>query len=114
MATARKAVEKAQEHLSGNKPDFKKATKELSKAVEVSPDFALAWELLGQIKLREDKPKDAREDFERAIAADEAYYLAYLELARLDAMAKQWQSCADNASTLLELNPNLGEAYYLH
>ena len=86
--------------------------KELEKAVEVYPEFASAWHLLGEIRLKQNDRSAASEAFEEAKAADPAYLNPYLSLALMALEEERWQEAADLYGPTLDMNPQLTKAHY--
>ena len=111
---ARKAWEKAGKELQKENPNFSKASKELTKAVELYPEFASAWYMLGEVRLAQTARPGASEAFEQASAADPEYANPYLSLALMQMEEGRWQEAADLCSQALELNPQLIKAHYLN
>jgi tetratricopeptide (TPR) repeat protein len=109
---ARKAYAKAKKELTKKKPKSSKAVKELEKAVKLYPEFAAAWNLLGEVRLALKDQVAAREAFERAMASDPKYIRPYLSLAMLDLQAQRWSQAAQLSEQVLELNPYAIQAYY--
>jgi tetratricopeptide (TPR) repeat protein len=109
---AKKLAGKASKALQKNKPD--EAEKLLRSALQIHPQYAEAYYLLGQICQIRGRNEDAREKFEQAIAADGLYVGPYLQLARLELVEAKWQIAADHTTKALELDPvGYPEAYYL-
>ena len=111
---ARKAWEKAGEELQKEKPNFSKASKELAKAVEIYPEFAAAWYMLGDVRLAQNDRPAAHQAFEQAKAADSEYANPYLSLALMNLEEARWEEAADLCSQALELNPQLTKTHYLN
>ena len=111
---AKKAYEKAGKEFTKEKPDYSKAAKELEKAVEIYPEFASAWHMLGDVRLAQNDRPAASEAFEEANAADPAYVNPYLSLALMALEEERWEEAADLCSQALELNPQLTKAHYLN
>jgi cytochrome c-type biogenesis protein CcmH/NrfG len=109
---ARKAYEKAGKELQKEKPNFSKASKELTKAVELYPEFASAWYFLGKVRLAQQDRPAASEAFKEAKAADSEYANPYLSLALMALEEERWKEASDLSSQVLELNPRLTEAHY--
>jgi tetratricopeptide (TPR) repeat protein len=99
---ARKAWEKAGKELQKENPNFSKASKELEKAIEIYPEFATAWYMLGEVRLVQNKTTDPE------------YANPYMSLALMNLEAGQWQEAADLCSQALALNPQLIKAHYLN
>ncbi len=111
---ARKAYEKAGKELQKEKPNFSKASKELAKAVEIYPEFASAWHMLGKVRLAQNDRPAASEAFEEAKAADSEYANPYLSLALMALEEERWKEASDLCSQALELNPRLTKAHYFN
>jgi hypothetical protein len=109
---ARKAYEKAGKELQKEKPNFSKAGKELTKAVEIYPEFASAWYFLGKVRLAQQDRPAANEAFKEAKAADSEYANPYLSLALMALEEERWKEASDLSTQVLELNPRLTEAHY--
>jgi len=101
-SNAIKAFEKAREDWLNQNSDG--AEKNLKKAIQLYPGFAQAWLQLGEIQEVSD-PKDARDSFSKASAADPKFVLPYEQLARLAAQADKWQETLENTSRALQLDP---------
>ncbi len=111
---ARKAWEKAGKELQKDNPNFSKATKELTKAVEIYPEFASAWYMLGEVRLAQNDRPAAREAFEEAKTADSEYANPYLSLALMALEAERWEEASGLSNQALELNPRLTKAHYFN
>ena len=109
---ARKAYEKAGKELQKEKPNFSKASKELTKAVEIYPEFASAWYFLGKVRLAQQDRPAASEAFKEAKTADSEYANPYLSLALMALEEERWKEASDLSNQVLELNPRLTEAHY--
>jgi tetratricopeptide (TPR) repeat protein len=86
---ARKAYEKGLALAKKNK--FDEAQTELQKAVALYPHYAMAWCDLGRVQASLGKPDEARKSFDQSIQADQKYVPPYVDIARLQLRAKQWQ-----------------------
>src|SRR5258708_2254738 len=86
---ARHAFEKAQKELAQKKTED--AEKELDKAVQVYPNFAAAWSLLGEIHERQNQFEQAQKDYSQAIASDPVFVNPYFGLAAIAVHEKKWQ-----------------------
>lgn len=111
---AKKSYEKAQKTLQQKNPKHAEAAKDLEKAVEAYPQFAAAWNLLGDARLAMKDEDGARKAFEQSLAADSKYVNPYMQLAVLDLRSQRWASAADVTSRLTQLNPYLGQAHYFN
>jgi len=90
-----------------------KAQHELSKAVEIDPNFAEAWYQLGRLQEASKLP-EARDSFSKAVAADPKYVLPYEQLAGWAVQNSKWHEVVENANHALQLNPagNMQTWYY--
>ena len=77
--------------------NYAETGQQLEAAVAASPKFATGWHALGVVDETLAKPKEARDAYEHAIAADPKFFAAYVTLARLCVKTKDWQ-CAEKAS----------------
>jgi predicted negative regulator of RcsB-dependent stress response len=107
---AQKSFESALNSYRKSKPDLDKVEKELNKAIKEYPDYSVAWQMLGEIRLQQKDEVAAREAFHKALAADEKYISPYLSLASLDVQEKRWDEAATLTQQLLELNPYVTQA----
>jgi Flp pilus assembly protein TadD len=111
---AKKSFEKAQNILRQKNPKREEAAKELEKAVQGYPQYAAAWNLLGEIRLALKDDPGAREAFEKSVAADGKYVNPYMQLAMIDLRASQWADAAEVTNRLTQLNPYIGRAHYFN
>jgi tetratricopeptide (TPR) repeat protein len=109
---AKQAYDKAGKELTKEKPNYSKMVKELEKAVEIYPEFASAWHMLGEIRLKQNDRPAASEAFQEAKTVDPAYANPYLSLALMALEEERWQEAADLCTQPLELNPQLTKAHY--
>jgi Tfp pilus assembly protein PilF len=97
---------------SGNFPE---TARQLQAAVQAVPKFAQGWHVLGVLLNQQQKPADARDAFEHAIAADPKYIAAYVSLARVCIRTKDWEGAAKAADA--EIKADSKHVYieiYLH
>jgi tetratricopeptide (TPR) repeat protein len=108
---ARKAFQKAQEHVAAKRPA--EAEKEFAKAVQLYPKYAEAWQGLGSVSLTLNRPAEARKAFLQSIASDAGFAKPYLSLTRLSATERNWPDVVEKAGALLHLNSQeSAQAYY--
>ena len=111
---AGKAYERALKELKRAKPNFSSAAKSLEKAVRLHPGFATAWHLLGVTRLGLSDVEGARQAYERSIGSDSTYIEAYLDLIALEMSEECWLRASDLCAVVLEMNPSLVQAQFLH
>jgi len=99
---ARKAYERGQE--AAKKQKLPEAVKEYNKAVELYPQFAMAWCELGILQASHGADEDAHKSFEQAVKADPKYITPYLQLSLLEMSAHNWQALADVSAEALKLD----------
>jgi tetratricopeptide (TPR) repeat protein len=100
---AKKEYEKGREFEKKQKWDA--ALQSFQQAVEVYPEYAIAWFELGRVEVQKGEPAAARQSFHKAVSADPKFVSPYQELAQLAARERQWQEVVDITDALLELNP---------
>lgn len=96
-----RAYEKAQKART-EKPA--EAEKQLNKAVQLYPQFASAWTLLGDIHRQREQFDQARTDYQRAVAADPQFVNPVMALAALDVLEKKWDGAVQHTDQVLKLN----------
>jgi len=99
---ARRAYQRGLQEV--RKAKLAEAGKEFRKAVDIYPNYAVAWYELGRIQQRNGETEPARESFTRAMAADAKFVSPYLELAELQAQAENWPALAETTGKLLKLD----------
>jgi tetratricopeptide (TPR) repeat protein len=110
---ARKAMERAQNFIKKEKWDD--AQKELQKAVQIYPKYAVAWAELGSVQEHLNNLEGARKSFRVASEADAKLVTPYLELASMAARDEKWQEVSDYSDRALKLNPvDFPQAYLLN
>lgn len=112
--SAKKAFSQAEKELQRERPDLGKVADRLEKAVREYPSFAVAWELLGRLRLSQGDPAGAREAFDRATSADPDYAGGQLALAALNFQEHRWKESADAASRAIKLSSGGVRPYYFH
>ena len=111
---AKKAYQKAVKEVRGENPNHEKAATELEKAIELYPEYAAAWELLGQIRLAERDEPGARQAFELASAGDPKFIQPNLAMMELEVQKGNWEEVSKWSSRVTELNPYIVQAQYYH
>ncbi len=110
---ARKALVRAGKSLE--KKDIGKAMEQLKSAIQIYSRYAEAWFMLGETYEFEGLAKDARDAYERALAADSNYMKPYVALARLAGRERRWTDVAEITDRALSLDPlDFPEAHYLN
>jgi tetratricopeptide (TPR) repeat protein len=110
---AKKAMERAQNFIRKEKWD--EASKQLQRAVEIYPKYAVAWADLGSVQERLNDSEGARKSFAMALEADGKLVTPYLSLATMSAQDKKWQEVSDYTDRVLKLNPvDFPQAYLLN
>jgi lipoprotein NlpI len=109
---AQKAYEKGLKEARGEKPKWDRAGKELSKAVELYPQFAEAWYELGEVRLRQEDVAKAKEAFQHAIETDANFQKPYAPLSLIELKQGNREESARLADKAVSLNPGLTEAHF--
>jgi tetratricopeptide (TPR) repeat protein len=92
---AKGPFEKAMKAMDAH--NYAETGQQLEAAVAAAPKFAAGWHALGVVDENLNKPREAREAYEHAIAADPKLLPAYVTLARNCLKSKDWQ-CVEKAS----------------
>ena len=98
---AMRAYEKAQKARQ-EKPA--EAEKELNKAVQIYPQFAAAWTLLGDIHRQSERFELARTEYARAVSADPQFVNPTYGLATIAMQEKKWDEAAQLTDQVLKMN----------
>jgi tetratricopeptide (TPR) repeat protein len=102
-AKAKKEYEKGLELVKKEKWD--PALASFQKAVEVYPEYAVAWFEMGRVQVQKGDVAAARQSFRQSLSADSKFVGPYHELAQLALREKQWQEVVDTTDAVLKLNP---------
>ena len=105
-APARQAYEKGRKAQADKK--YEEAEKHLKKAVEIYPQYASAWYLLGEIHRFQKQPEQAIAEYNQAIKSDPQYVSPYFGLSIIAIDQKRWEDAERLTSQLTHLN---GVAY---
>jgi tetratricopeptide (TPR) repeat protein len=109
-----KAVSEYQKGCAAYKSQkFSDAESHLHKAVEVYPDYAAAYVVLGQVLVTEKKNDDAKTACWTASQVDPSYVAPYLCLAEFAAKESDWDQVAKLSTQALAIDP-LGNPYSLY
>ena len=110
---ALKAFQKGREYENrGKLPD---AQKSLEKAVEIYPNFAVAWVALGRIQQKTKDAAGARRSFQQAIQADQNLVTPHEELTLMAMDEKNWKEAVEQSGAVLKQNPvNFPQDWFYH
>jgi tetratricopeptide (TPR) repeat protein len=100
---AKKAFDKGRD--AAKKHKLEDAEKQLGKAVELYPKYAVAWYELGRVHEAENRLDDARKDYAEALKADSKLISPYERMAALAMQDRKWQEAADITDRMIRLNP---------
>jgi len=110
---ARKFYDKGLDEIRRNLPDD--ARKDLQHAVDLDSKFAAAWFELGTVYESGDHFAEARQAYEKSVAADSNYLHPCERLYLLDLKESKWQDAAEASDRVLRLNPySFPSAYYVN
>jgi tetratricopeptide (TPR) repeat protein len=107
---ARDAFHKAEAALAKHRDE--EVTKQLSKALEIYPDYAAALTLRGVLSLDAQSPQRAIDDFDKAIHSDPNYALAYTAMAAALNHLEKFDDALRSASRALALAPRSWQSYF--
>lgn len=109
---AQKAYERGIDHAKKKK--WLDAERELVKAVETYPKYALAWFELGRVYHQEKKLDEARRAYRQALQTDAKFISPYSPLIAMNAAERKWQDVLNDSSRMLKLNPYVGADIYFY
>jgi Tfp pilus assembly protein PilF len=109
---AQKAYAKGLDEIKKTK--WADAEKDLSKAVELYPKYAVAWYDLGRVYQHEQKLDDANRSYLEAVKIDPKYISPYTNLASMAATQQKWSDVDQFTSQLLKLNPYVAPDFYFY
>jgi cytochrome c-type biogenesis protein CcmH/NrfG len=110
---AKKSYDKARDQLKKKKVD--EAQKELEKAVDLYPKYAVAWYELGMIHQQANRKDEARKAYGESLKADSKYINPYLQMAVLSAGENNWKEVDETTDRVIQLNPvNFPQAYFFN
>jgi tetratricopeptide (TPR) repeat protein len=101
--SAMKAFQKGREEE--NKGKLQDAQKNLAKAVEIYPNFAVAWVELGRVQEKNKDTSAARHSFLQAIQADQNLLTPHEELAMMAMDEKNWKDAIEHSGEVVKHNP---------
>jgi cytochrome c-type biogenesis protein CcmH/NrfG len=108
---AKKALERANDAFKKRNPD--EAVKELKKAVEIYPKYALAWFDLGRVFESKHRFKEAMEAYRHSVEADDKYLFPYERLYIITANQERWPDVLELTNKVIRLDPiDFPRAYY--
>jgi len=117
LKSPEKALEryrKAKKELAKEDSDLKKGSKELLKAIADYPEFAAAWNLLAEARIRMDDLDGAREALNEAIETDPSFATPCITLALLELKQGNVAEAAGASEKAIQLVPEHPEARYYH
>jgi tetratricopeptide (TPR) repeat protein len=111
-AKAVKYFEEGQKQLFKDKPNTKKAAKELEKATEEYPEFSSAWNLLAEARLQNQDMEGARQALQKAVETDPGFVTPKVTLASLELEEGNFQAAIEASKSALKIVPDMGEPLY--
>lgn len=110
---ARNAYNKGLDAARRNSPD--EAQKRFLSAVRIYARYAAAWLELGKVYEQRGHLEQAREAYNKSIAADGGYLYPYVRLYHLDMSESRWEEAAETSAKVVRLNPyEFSEAFYFN
>jgi tetratricopeptide (TPR) repeat protein len=109
---ARKAYEKGIDGVK--KQRWAEAERDFSKAVQVYPEYAIAWFELGRVYHQQKKFDEAKHAYHQAVQIDSKFISPYAQLITLNANQQKWADVEKDFSQLLRLNPYVGADLYFY
>lgn len=110
---ARKSHDKALEAMKKHKPED--AERDLKKAVEIYPKYALAWFDLGRVYESRNRLNAAIEAYRHSTEADDKFLYPYERLYIIASRAEQWREVLEITNKVIRLDPyDFPRAYYFN
>lgn len=108
---ATKELEKGKKALEASK--LPEARAHFEKAVEIYPQFDVAYNALGVTLMKMGDATGGRKAFEQALAANDKFAPAYVNLARIQGTGEDYEAAATSLTRSLSLEPLNAEALSL-
>lgn len=110
---AKQAFEKGQEQVRKGK--FQAACDFFRRAVQVYPQYAIAWLELGRAQVKQNDFAGAQQSLHQATDHDARLLAGYVELAHIALVQQQWKDLADSTEKILRLAPDAtANAWFLN
>jgi tetratricopeptide (TPR) repeat protein len=110
-AEAREALEKGYEQVGKKKWDA--ARESFERAVQIYPQYAVAWFELGRVQMQKKDVAAAKHSFQQSLASDSHFASPYLGLTQIAVQEQRWQDIADLTSKLIALGSvNFPDVWY--
>jgi tetratricopeptide (TPR) repeat protein len=106
---AQREVQKAKEHIG--RKQFGEARAAALKAVEIWPQYAEAYALLGELDLHDGKPNEAAGELEKAVQLDPNSFLALAALGAAYNTQHRFDDALRTLQSALRLAPNSWQAH---
>ena len=100
---ARKAYEKGLDYAKAQK--WADAEREFARAVQIYPNYAIAWFELGKVQQRLNRNEEASSAYRQALQIDPKFASPYAPLITLQMNQQKWEDVARNFSELTKLAP---------
>ncbi len=94
------------------KDDFSESVEEFTKAIEIDPDFALAYVSRGAALMKMKKIEKSIVDFNHAIELDVEYPKTYHLRGLARAEVGDHEGALEDFGNAIDLDPDYGQAYY--
>ena len=109
---ARSAYEKGLDNAKRQK--WAEAERDLLKAVQAYPRYAIAWYELGRAYQQDKKFEDAEHALNEAIRIDPKFISPYGQLTFLAAVQSQWDDVIEYSSQVIKLSPSVPADVYFY
>ncbi len=89
---------------------YRKAIASYNKAIEINPDYAMAYFNRGVAKAQLKNYQDAIKDYQKTIELDSSYYPAYNNMANAFLSLKEYETALQYINKAMEINPEYHNA----
>ncbi len=109
---AKSAYDKGMREMRKSEPKFDKAAEQFETAVELHPEFAAAWTMLAEARMRLEDLEGAEAALTKSIESDPAYIRPYEPLVTIALQKKDWPRVHELADATLRLHPGHTQIRY--
>ena len=109
---AKAAYDKGVREMRKQEPKFDKAAEQFEAAVAEHPEFAAAWTMLAEARMRLDDNEGAEQALEKSIESDPAYIRPYEPLVLMAVKKQDWPRVEELADATLRMHPGQTQIRY--
>lgn len=92
--------------------EFDKAISDYSKAIDINPNYLLAYYNRGLAWINKEDYDKAIKDYDKAIEIDPNCAYAYADKASIERGLKKYDEAIENYNKAINIDPNIADTYY--